>query len=257
MENFKYLPHVPRLPLQLSKYDLLGVKVDPNYRPIKYIGLHPLNVYYPNINGYISFIIYHTHLVQYKTDHAQCHSHCHLVNCMDCDLKEGHLFLVTIPFNMINHFMVQYLKNNGNVPRFININIDDIFTFPIYDMDSLGKLIKYQRDLTFLSEPFPHLKCINIDILPYIRERNNIFWNIRYNIGVFVTTTNERRTFSFSNRNSFRYNIGFINNMITKLEKNKDLWTNSMKTLKPWTYSNSKEQLKIIWDSRNLELIDF
>jgi hypothetical protein len=253
MDNFKYLQHVPRIPLQLSKYDLTGVKVDPNYKPSKsFTVINPPDIYYPNINGNISFIIYHTLYLNPATRNIK-----RLCYVAECDLKNGHLFILTIPFNMFTHFVSEYQKNHANGPPcFIDITVNDIFTYPIYSMNSFGKLSKYQRDLTFLREAFPFLDLYNINILPYIKQRNDIFHQIKYYVGggeIFHRIERGNiRLVKFDNR---RY--GFTKNMHYKLENNSTSWKGSMNSLEPWTYSNSKEQLKIIWNSRKLELFDF
>lgn len=249
MDHFKYLHHVPRIPLQLSKYDLTGVKVNPKDYTV--VSNNPPPIYYPNINGMISFIIYHT---LYSNPARNLSRPCH--NVSECDLKNGHLFIVTIPFNMFKHFTAEYEKNHANGPPcFIEISIDDIFKFPIYSMHSFGKLSKYQRDLSFLSEPFPQLQHANIDILPYIRKRNILFCDVKYILGAKI---------NYSKHNGMRHIMltesslySHTKYMKEKMKENTTLWNGSMHTLEPWTYSNSKEQLKLIWNSRALELIDF
>ncbi|MEX0598877.1 MAG: hypothetical protein WD512_20505 [Candidatus Paceibacterota bacterium] len=51
----------------------------------------------------------------------------------------------------------------------------------------------------------------------------------------------------------YKKSLGF--DCLKKL--NPTQWLGDMKSLMKFTYTNSKEQLKIIWNSRNLELIDF
>lgn len=284
MDTVKHLQQFPRFPFDLSKYDLTGVKIDEDFDHVAYVNYHQdnsqidfrkvLKTYRPNIEGNISFVIYHPVNYNRPFDIQQLTMR-YLTKSSMCDLENGHMFLITIPFSMFPRFSRDYLNyGRQSMIYFIDINVNDVFTFPIYNTESFSSMINYQRNMNFLTQKMPNLVAANIKMLPYINNFTKVNESMRHALHFFgqliASKPNNREVLFYNNRANHqglyfygdqRFNI-YVRGVLGKnwLDENKydcHLWDGSMHSLERWKYTNTKEQLKAIWDSRFLDMIDF
>jgi len=133
MEN-KHI--IPRIPLDLTNYDLTGVKLDHSKTAIHHFMK-------PNINGGVTFVICHRKMA--GSDDRRLFTQyvslpfSRVKNSIGIDHD---LFLISIPVLSLNKFISDYHEFFKELLVIVyEITIDTIFDYPIYSSDSFMKLV--------------------------------------------------------------------------------------------------------------------
>jgi hypothetical protein len=244
----------PLVPLDLKKFDLFGFPVIDDLPPK--VGYHPFlvylrSIYHPDKFGNIRFIIFVLNEPPYV--YSENFVSPTITTCDKRDISKGKLFCIQIPYSKVMHFYSDYAHKYKSYLIIINPTIDDIAKYPIYSPESF-----YQMSQTSnFSYMVPNEKLF-VDCSAQIIEGSAAKY---VNFAVTLKSTLHRvmnfsQRFAFSNNNYSRL-VVYVIPIIECLKLNYNEWRGGMETLEKFTYSNSKEQLKIIWNSRKLELIDF
>jgi len=210
---------LPRIPLDLDKYDLSGVKINREHE-----GHNIFSPYKPNVNGMVCPVIFLTH------QHYQIGYSVYIDNL---DLTKGDLFLVNVPITNCSRFMVDIEKVFGfrRISVVRGITIDTIFNIPIYNNFDFIQLVKYYSPFGFYDQLGLSVK----NPKPSGRPSNHrIYDSLHYNQRCLLALLKNR----------------YFNNLI-KLKQTENGLDSK------FTYSSTPEQLKLAWNTRHLELIDF
>jgi len=241
---------IPRIPIDPNSYDLTGVKIDRNA-----ISDNRYAPYKPNVNGNLVFVLFLSENYFWASSHID-----------NIDLSKGQLFLINIPYSCRIKFIQDFYKAFGATYRLNIVNgitIDTIFDVPIYDTRSFKSYVKYHTSsfgfIDDLGKPVdaPKLRKANNEIITRDDLYLKFHWVLRefrcfisYNCGhVYETIKKYDSVFPI------KYDL--FGSSCKKEYKGFIKWKGSMDSLSKFTYSSTPEQLKLAWNTRHLDLIEF
>jgi hypothetical protein len=222
----------PLVPLDLKKFDLFGFPVIDDLPPK--VGYHSFlvylrSIYHPDKFGNIRFIIFVLNEPPYV--YSENFVSPTITTCDKRDISKGKLFCIQIPYSKVMHFYSDYAHKYKSYLIIINPSIDDIAKYPIYSPESFYQMSQTSNFSYMVPNEKLFVDCsaqiIEGSAAKYLDFAKTLRMHLIIRIGVRRDESELRK----------RYGMKTLGNL--------------------FTYSNSKEQLKIIWNSRKLELIDF
>lgn len=264
---------IPRIPLDLKNFeDLAGVKIDKNFDPSKNTCLVLKDLldkktghYAVNVKGNLNFVVFcreRSGFTMYSYSHYPS-----IVTSDDLDMTKGKLFWIELPYELLTQFVLDVLGQCVFID-FVKVTVDDFFKYPIYGGQSFKRMMKYLK-------PFGYMDRKN-NFRPEIYQYNHLvtdkFQHVRYFQSHHIKMIAWRHTnpvLALAMKDDSIVNVcaGTINRCIIYtegdyyiaekyIEKFKK-WTGSMDSLEKFKYTMTPAQLKVIWDGRHLEMVDF